>query len=67
MKLFRKILRIVLVIAAILSIIYIIMHFTDILSILPLDKLKAFFGGMFDFVVHSFKNIIAWIKSILGI
>lgn len=66
MRLAGKIISILLSIAFVLAIIYLVLHFTDIVSILPLDKLKVFFGGMLEFIGRSFKNIWEWIKGIIS-
>ena len=65
MRLFRKILGIVMIVVFIISIIYVVMNFTDILAILPLDKLKVFFAGMIEFIIRTFGRIIDWFKNII--
>lgn len=66
MRMARKIISIVLGIAFILAIVYLVLNFSDIVSILPLDKLKVFFGGMLEFIGRSFKNIWEWMKGIIS-
>lgn len=64
MRIFRKVLKLIFIVAAIIGVVYIIMHFNEILRILPLDELKSFFGKMFSYIIHVFKNIIDWFKGI---
>ena len=65
MKLLRKIIRIIVIIAVIIGVIYVAMHLSEIIAMLPLDKLKVFFGNMFSYIVRVFKNIIEWFREIL--
>ena len=65
MKVIGKALRFVLIIAIIIGIIYIALHLSEIIALLPLDQLKTFFGNMVAFIVRVFGNIVDWIRGIL--
>lgn len=66
MKVLGKVLRFVFIIAIIIGIIYIALHLSEIIALLPLDQLKTFFGNMINFIMRVFGNIIDWVKGIFS-